>query len=114
MRSSQTLQWGVKAYQAGNVGEARHYFLQAVREQPQDELAWAWLSNVADDPEDRRRCLHRVVSINPGNSTATRELERLEGRNWAKSIRSNILQSARRPLPGIVLALMGLLNNLGR
>ncbi len=114
MPVSSSLQKGIKAYQNGEIPEAREQLLRAVREQPQSEQAWAWLSNIAETREDRRRCLREVVNINPGNKTAAEELERLEGKDWAMAARANILQTARRPFPGIVMALLRLLNGLTR
>ncbi len=114
MPVSSSLQKGIRAYQSGNIPEARQHLLRAVREHPQDEQAWAWLSNLAETREDRSKCLREVVNINPGNRTALEELERLEGKDWAMAARANILQTARRPLPGIVMALLRLLNGLTR
>ncbi len=114
MPVSSSLQKGIKAYQKGDIPEAREHLLRAVREQPQSEQAWAWLSNLAETREDRRRCLREVVNINPGNKTAAEELERLEGKDWARAARSSILQESRRPLPRIALSFLRLLNGLMR
>ncbi len=114
MRASQSFQKGVKAYQAGNTAEARRYLLQAVREQPDNDQAWAWLSNVAETREERCQWLHQVVKINPGNKTAAKALEALEGKDWAKAARSSILQKSRWPLPGFLVTLLGMLNDIGK
>lgn len=39
------LQLGIAAYKAGEKDKARSYLLKAVREQPDSEQAWGWLSN---------------------------------------------------------------------
>ncbi len=114
MQVPQSLHRGVAAYQAGNLAEARRHLLQAVREQPQNDQAWAWLSKVAETTEERRRYLEQVVKINPANRTAGKALESMERRNWARAARTRILKDARRPLPGIVLAIIGVLNDLGK
>jgi hypothetical protein len=42
-----------------------------------NELAWLWLSEVVDDPGEREVCLENVLTINPGNAAARRNLEAL-------------------------------------
>lgn len=77
-----SLQLGIAAYKAGQKETARAHLLKAVREQPDSEQAWGWLSNTAQKPEERIYCLRQVVRINPANSSAAKLLKELEGNDW--------------------------------
>lgn len=53
---------------------------KVLRKDPNNELAWLWMSQAVRNNEDRRRCLTQVLKINPMNSTAKRGLEVLNKR----------------------------------
>jgi ferric-dicitrate binding protein FerR (iron transport regulator) len=51
-----------------------------VDQDPDDEMAWLWLSGTVETQEDRLACLERVVQINPYNGIALRGIETLRRR----------------------------------
>lgn len=68
------LRQAVSTAQAGNKAEAQQLFMQVVELDEQNELAWLWLANLVEDPNDKRVCLENVLAINPQNEQATRAL----------------------------------------
>jgi hypothetical protein len=71
------VQAGILAARRGHRQEAREYFQQALRENLQNEQAWLWMSTVVDSTAEKRVCLERALSINPYNSGARVELEKI-------------------------------------
>ena len=68
-------QKGIAALKAGNSNLARQFFDAALDENPNDELAWLWLSGVVHTPDKKRECLKRVLAINPNNAAAKHGLD---------------------------------------
>ncbi len=64
----------IAAAKAGNKAEARQLLAQVLRNDPQNEPAWLWLSGVVGTDDERIDCLERVLAINPGNPHARRGL----------------------------------------
>lgn len=62
---------------SGNQEKGRQWLEQAVELNPNDEHAWLWLSSVVSATTDKRRCLERVLSINPASEAAKRGLAKL-------------------------------------
>jgi hypothetical protein len=77
-----SLQLGIAAHNAGDKGNARTYFLKAVREEPNSEQAWGWLSNTAINKAERIHCLQQIIRINPENTSAGELLKQLETTDW--------------------------------
>ena len=75
--SSSTLQTAIAAVHSGDKETAQRLLAQLIRDDPQNEAAWLWMSSVTDSDEDRRHCLDQVLTINPHNETAQRGLEAL-------------------------------------
>lgn len=73
------LQQGIAALKAGHKPAARALLARALRRDGQNETAWLWLSGAVETDEERRRCLLRVLEINPDNELARRGLEALPG-----------------------------------
>lgn len=67
-------QQGIEAVRLGDPARGRGLLSQAVTQNPQDEMAWLWLSSVVDDNERQLDCLKRVLEINPYNHAARRDL----------------------------------------
>jgi hypothetical protein len=74
----QHLQEAIQAIRRGDKDQARRLLKQVVREEPQNEQAWLWLSAVLTSPQQQRDCLQRVLQINPANQQAAHGLELLE------------------------------------
>ena len=42
--------------------------------EPDNELAWMWLANIAESAAEAATCLEKVLAINPDNDLARRYL----------------------------------------
>jgi hypothetical protein len=71
------LQQGVAAARSGRATEARQLLQQVVRDDPDNETAWLWLSSLVATREQKRSCLVRVLRANPHNAYALAGLARL-------------------------------------
>jgi hypothetical protein len=83
------LSLGIAAVKAGDMDEAYHYLERVIigRAAPNEQArAWLWLSQVCDDPADKRECLEQVLAIDPTDGTARRGLALLEGRLQAEDV----------------------------
>ncbi|MBN2304878.1 MAG: tetratricopeptide repeat protein [Anaerolineae bacterium] len=76
-QARQLLQQGIAAAQAGQNEAARQVLQQVVRLDPQNEMAWLWLSSVARDNKERLFCLKQLLAVNPQNEHAIKGLQRL-------------------------------------
>jgi len=74
MDNNSSLQLGIAALKAGNKDQARTYLLKAVQQEPNNEQAWGWLSNLSTNNNERAYCLREVLRINPGNEQAKKML----------------------------------------
>lgn len=72
------LQRGIAAARAGRSQEARQLLQQVVALDPDNEMAWLWLSGLMATNEQKRTCLERVLLANPDNTYARAGLERLQ------------------------------------
>ena len=67
-----------EAIARGDREAARQLLAQALREQPNSEMAWMMMSTVVEQPDRKRDCLERVLRINPSNDAARERLAELE------------------------------------
>ena len=67
MDSAELLRQAIQAARAGHELTARDLFQDIVRMDPENEVAWIWLSGLLDPLEDRIMACERVLSINPNN-----------------------------------------------
>ena len=65
---------GIAALKAGDKVLAYGLLTQSLGVNPQNELAWLWLSGVVQDDAERKYCLEQVLDLNPGNEAARRGL----------------------------------------
>ncbi len=63
--------------------EARDLLIKIVDSDPQNELAWMWLSGLVDSLEDRIIACENVLTINPANEKIRAYLEKLQRRQKA-------------------------------
>ncbi len=63
--SSEVLRQAITAVQAGNRKKAEALLLALVQEDPYNEMAWLWLSDVVQNVEDRIIALENAIAINP-------------------------------------------------
>lgn len=77
MREDPLLQQAIYAARAGRDLSARDIFLEVVKKNPRNEVAWMWLTGLLDDIDDCIYACEMVLEINPGNLNARMYLERL-------------------------------------
>ncbi len=75
-RSTYT-QKGIAAARGGNHNLARQFLEAALAEDPDDAVAWLWMSSVVHTPAEKRECLKRVLAIDPNHAAAKHGLELL-------------------------------------
>lgn len=63
LRSDQTLNSAILAFQAGNRAAARRRLAQAARADPHNADIWLWLSRCVDDPVQQQECLARARQL---------------------------------------------------
>jgi tetratricopeptide (TPR) repeat protein len=80
MSTSQLLEQGIQAAQAGRREQARALLTKVVEADERNEQAWLWLAGMVDDPADMRTCLENVLDLNPGNAKAQQGLAWIEKR----------------------------------
>lgn len=74
MDSADTFRQAILLAKAGQREQARQMLAHLVMQQPDHELAWVWLSDLVDSPEQQRYCLRRALAINPANVATQRRL----------------------------------------
>ena len=74
----EVLDEGIALLRAGNRDEARQKLMQVIKADERNESAWLYLSEAVDSDEDRQICLENVLTINPANERAERELTALQ------------------------------------
>lgn len=67
MDSAELLYKAIQAARSGRELTARDLFQDVVRAEPDNEIAWMWLSGLLDPLEDRLAACERVLTINPNN-----------------------------------------------
>ena len=81
------MQMGMQAARQGNKPNARLFFQQVLDADKHNERAWLWMASVAETQEERIRVLKTLLRINPGNSAARDELERIRRRRESGNAR---------------------------
>lgn len=72
------VQTGIEYYKSGNKTGALKIFLEVLKREPNNEIAWLWLAACVDKPEQKKDCFHKVLKINPNNEVAQKALVGLE------------------------------------
>ena len=85
---TELLRKGITAAKAGDKAVARPFLFDAIRLDPQSELAWLWLAWTAESPKEAVLFLEKVLEIDPDNQQATQWLAKIRQRrvsevpNW--------------------------------
>lgn len=79
----ENLQQGIEAARRGDKIAARRLLQQVLSYDRDNEMAWMWMASVVDTVDERRRCLERVLQINPDSDRAREALARL-GVNYSE------------------------------
>jgi hypothetical protein len=74
------LNLAIEAARRGDRQTARKLLQEIVLVDNTHEQAWLWLASVSDSLEDKRKCLRRVLQINPNNTTARDGLAQIQAR----------------------------------
>jgi len=77
MDVTELLRKALEAARSGRELTARDLFQDVIRLDPNNEIAWIWLSGLLDPLEDRIMACERVLSINPRNQRIHAYLKRL-------------------------------------
>jgi twitching motility two-component system response regulator PilG len=89
------LKVGVAAAKAHMKPRARELLHIVVGDEPDNELAWMWLANIADSPAEAVTCLERVLAINPSNELARSTYQRCQtSARLARTVASTAAPSA--------------------
>ncbi len=76
--ASEHLNTAIEAIKTGNTATALRLLADWVLSNPNDEVAWFWLSVCTAEPARKTYCLMRVLSINPDHVKAREALARLQ------------------------------------
>lgn len=102
MDVTELLKAGVLAARQGKRAEANQLLQQVVERDPSNEMGWMWLASLAETPADRADRLRRVLAINPANTRAAQELDRLQkAAGGALQVPGTPQTSASRPSPQV-------------
>mgnify|MGYP001321810536 CR=1 FL=1 len=62
---------GVMAVREGkDLNQARQLLLQSLKLEPENDMAWLWISQTVSDPQKKLECVNRALKINPDNGKA--------------------------------------------
>ena len=88
MKQTEMFQTAVQKAKAGERQQARTLLLKLVDENPQHELAWLWLSELVEDPEDKIIALENALTINPRRPQTQQRLSQYRQKYQAASWQS--------------------------
>lgn len=74
----QFVQSAIEAAKQGDNAKALAFLKQVLNANPNDVDAWLVLAAVVDDPQRKRQCLKRVLTLDPVNMVAREELEDMD------------------------------------
>ena len=77
MANSPLFNDAVAAARAGRRDAARDLLLQLVEQEPQHEMAWLWLGELVDNPDDKIIALENALTINPNRPKVRERLTQL-------------------------------------
>jgi len=98
-RMGDLIQQGIAARKAGNRDEARKCFIAAIKQNQDNEYAWQFLYNVANDDKERILCLQQILRINPKNEKAQELLDQSKNTPVIKPPQSAPVDEAKQESP---------------
>lgn len=72
------LQTAIIAIKEGDKSTGKNLLLEILKDNPENDRAWTWMSAVVDSDELRQECLEEAIKHNPNNQTARKGLEKLQ------------------------------------
>ena len=98
---------------AGNIETAKPLLIEFLKQNPNHEDAWLWMSRCVTETEQKRFCFEKALKINPQNQHAIRGLERLNNPISPKTQpRAKVVQQ-QQPVKKKGLNAMGIIALLG-
>lgn len=79
------LRQAVTAIKSGDKALGKQLLIQVLEQDSRNEYAWLWLSQCITSHEQKLDCIKRVLDINPNNTTAQKELARLQTLSQVKA-----------------------------
>lgn len=70
-----SLELAISAIRSGRKEEGRQLLNLLIQQNPNNEMAWVWMSSVVETDEQRARCLYHALAINPSSQLARRGLQ---------------------------------------
>ncbi len=70
-----SLELAITAIRSGRKAEGRQLLNLLIQQNPNNEMAWLWMSSVVENDEQRARCLYHVLAIDPDNAVARQGLK---------------------------------------
>ncbi|MCB8981735.1 MAG: hypothetical protein H6657_30380 [Ardenticatenaceae bacterium] len=80
MNRTELFETAVKQAKAGERTQARNLLLELVELEPKHELAWLWLSELVEEPEDKIIALENALTINPHRPQTQARLSKLRAK----------------------------------
>lgn len=80
------LRQAIKYIKDGERYKGKKVLIDILRSDPNNEIAWLWMSVVVDDLGQKQECLQKVLEINPNNQKALERLSRIKGSRRYDSI----------------------------
>jgi hypothetical protein len=77
MTNEDELKKAVDLIKAGRKKAGGYILADILREDPENERAWLWVTTCVDNDQERRYCLEQVLRINPNNHAAQKAIEKL-------------------------------------
>jgi len=99
--ANEKLTAGIAAFKKGDKATASKFLLEVVREEPNNEIAWLWLTGCAKSEKKKIECLSKVLAINPNNLKAKEALKKLPSHSDTISVETQ--PSTEEIMSGITL-----------
>jgi hypothetical protein len=105
---SDKLQQAIALIRSGDKQNGGRLLAEVLKDDPQNEMAWLWMSGIVSRDEQRRHCLTQVLAINPNNQLAQKGLAQLqpgrqsghiEGSEQATSVSAQPQPQVTKPTP---------------
>jgi len=71
------LEQAIAQIKAGEIEKAKPLLIDWLKQKPNDENAWLWMTKCVTDTQQQRYCFEKVLKINPQNQYAIRALRHL-------------------------------------
>src|SRR5436309_723205 len=78
--SSDKLGSAIELARSGDKAGARRLLESILQQEPRNETAWIWMTDVVGTDLEKRVCLKQILSFNPNNFIAKEGLRQLEAR----------------------------------